>query len=80
MLPCHDCTHHATIPGNAHIACRASWERPAIPVLLAHGMTMEEREAMRHGQDCGWFEFPGCFDPVWGPDRCPHFVPQQVNA
>lgn len=61
MLPCYECAHRRTIPGDAHTRCNFDWrEKPAseVPVGDSHGVTM------------GWFTFPTNFDPVWGPDDC----------
>jgi len=64
MLPCYDCKHRKSIPGDAHSRCEA-WKRADTSEIL--------RESNPHGIKMGWFLFPHNFDPVWGPDECQKF-------
>lgn len=56
-LPCHQCRHVRSIPGDAHVACA----KPCPTVVGAE-----------HGVRNGWFLYPFNFDPGWG-SGCTHF-------
>lgn len=58
MLPCRDCKHRGSIPGDAHICCKADWSGRIPPAFQGKGVQIQ------------WYKFPYNFDPVWGPDEC----------
>jgi hypothetical protein len=72
---CHDCIHHRTIPGDAHIQCAHPKINPVetllTPLLLMSGSQnspdMKRLNVMgdRTGIRRGWFNWPLNFDPVW---------------
>lgn len=66
MLPCQGCAYRRNIPGNCHIRCDFDWKQdvPAINALF-DGAEINAHTAQ-------WFCFPLNYDPVWGPDECPH--------
>ena len=67
VLPCKGCAYRVSLPGNTHSRCVFDWLPQAQEDFLAliRAARITERTAQ-------WFRFPFNFDPVWGPDHCPH--------
>ena len=59
MLPCEGCAYRESIPGDAHIRCVFLWQPK--DVFVAPNRRVAQ-----------WFLFPFNYDPMWGPDTCPH--------
>ena len=73
-LPCYGCAYRREIPGDAHSRCAFDW--------MKHDDVGARRilaSANAHGIKRGWFTWPRNFDPIWGPNECPH-VAKEADA
>lgn len=88
MLPCYKCKHRRSIPGDAHSSCvqpdvkvwydsglgeLLRFTKQAIPECIAIGIKYFGFTKVRqHGINCGWFNWPFNYDPVWA-ETCNKF-------
>jgi hypothetical protein len=66
MLPCVGCAYRESIPGDAHSRCVFDWSQDEDALVTIFKTAHLTRKTQQ------WFRFPFNYDPVWGPDACPH--------
>lgn len=71
---CYTCKHRRSIPGDCHSMCahpatglkeNANMFDGVVACLEASGASELGIVGNAHGIRCGWFFWPGNFDPVW---------------
>jgi len=70
MMPCYQCKHSHTIPGDCHLSCHHPIvEENGTALTLIGCITIGEYPLNitidEHGFNSGWAYWPLNFDPVW---------------
>jgi hypothetical protein len=90
-MNCHNCIHHRTLPGNAHIECDVPlFDQAAMLLIWMHSLTSKgnmiyksyddsfEVELNSTGIKGGWAMWPINFDPIWIV-RCTRYKEKEDN-